>query len=109
VEAVIQFLKIYALGIYYTSPFLIALVSTISFLGILVGRKEKWTLYDSLYFAFITATTVGFGDFHPKKPGPKLLSIFIALFGLLLTGIIVAIGLAAVEHILSTRILVQQS
>jgi hypothetical protein len=38
-------------------------------LGALVfSNLEDWTLSDSIYFSFITLTTVGFGDFvpHPR-------------------------------------------
>ena len=63
-----------------------------------IGRLEQWTAEDALYFAFITATSVGYGDFHPTKRQTKMLAIGIALTGILLTGLIVSIGLEAVAH-----------
>jgi voltage-gated potassium channel len=34
-------------------------------LGLLLGRLEGWPRLEALYQAFINATTVGYGDFHP--------------------------------------------
>ena len=65
--------------------------------GVVVGNLERWTLVDSVYQAFITATTVGYGDFRPTRTLSKSLCILNAFFGLLMTGIIVATGVHAVE------------
>jgi voltage-gated potassium channel len=62
-------------------------------LGQIVGRMEKWTRFDSLYWSYITATTVGYGDIRPLKKISRLLSVFIAFIGMIFTGILVAIAL----------------
>jgi voltage-gated potassium channel len=51
-----------------------------------------------LYQAFVTATTVGYGDLHPRKKGSKLLAIAIAFVGIIFSGIMVAIALHAAAH-----------
>ena len=91
----IEFIKVYALGILYTAPIIIFLIGIIILLGLLVGKKEGWSVSDSIYYAFITATTVGYGDFRPNKTAAKYMAIGIAFVGLLLTGIVVAVGLEA--------------
>ena len=91
------FLEFFLRGLLYTSPVLLLLALLIASLGLWIGRKEGWSVSDTIYFAFITATTVGYGDFHPKHTPCKYVAISIAIIGVLFTGIIVATGLYAVE------------
>jgi len=91
----IEFIEFFVLGLYYVAPVLLILVAAIVLLGQWVGRSEGWSRLDSLYYAFITASTVGYGDFHPKSPLGKGVAIAIALSGLLLTGIVVAVAVKA--------------
>ena len=92
-EFTLIFIKVFAVGMYVVSPLLIALIFLIASLGYTVGRIEGWSILDSIYYAFITATTVGYGDFHPLRRQSKCIAILIALVGVLFTGIIVAVGL----------------
>jgi voltage-gated potassium channel len=92
------FLKYYGIGLYFLSPVLLAIVLVILVLGFVIGRKEKWSRSDTVYYAFITATTVGYGDFHPENTRSKYLAVSIALLGLLMTGLLVSIGLEAVSQ-----------
>ncbi|MGK0190026.1 MAG: voltage-gated potassium channel [Lentimonas sp.] len=93
----LTFLEFFFRGLLYSSPILLFLALLITSLGLWIGRKEAWPVVDATYFAFITATTVGYGDFHPKHTACKYVAIIIALIGVLFTGIIVATGLYAVE------------
>lgn len=62
-------------------------------LGHVVCQLEKWSKFDGLYWSFITATTVGYGDIRPLKKVSKVLSVLIALVGIMLTGIMIAVTL----------------
>ena len=44
-------------------------------------QLEGWQYDDSLYWAVVTITTVGFGDFYPETSGGKVFTIFFAIFG----------------------------
>lgn len=92
----IEFIRMFAVGIIYTGPILLFLVLLIVILGQIIGRHESWNRLDALYFSFITATTVGYGDFRPASRSGKILAIVIALVGLIFTGIVVAVGVKAV-------------
>jgi hypothetical protein len=91
----IEFIRNFAIGLFYASPLVLTLLLLIALLGLIIGKREGWTRINSLYYAFITATTVGYGDFRPNTTPSKILAICIAFTGLLLTGIVVAIGLEA--------------
>jgi voltage-gated potassium channel len=97
-DLLLDFLRTYLSRLLHLWPFILLLVGIIAALGLRIGRMEKWAPADALYFAFITATAVGYGDFHPTAHRSKWLAIIIALAGVLLTGLIVAIGLEAVSH-----------
>jgi voltage-gated potassium channel len=93
-----DFIHIFALGLYYAAPLLATLALIIAVLGHFLGRLEGWSKFDALYQAFVTATTVGYGDLHPRKKGSKLLAIAIAFVGIIFSGIMVAIALHAAAH-----------
>jgi len=94
-EFTLSFLIFFFYGLSLVSPILLSLMLFILLLGQRVGKKESWTRLDALYWSFITATTVGYGDFRPATKMGKVLSIFIAFTGLIFTGIVVAIALQA--------------
>ena len=73
-------------------PLFIGLGVIISALSALAGWKERWSLSESQYFGYITALTVGYGDMRPTTGFGRVLAVVIALFGLITTGIIVAIA-----------------
>lgn len=89
-EFTFYFVRLFVWIIFLVSPLLIFLSLVITLLGQLVCYVEKWNKFDALYWSFITATTVGYGDIRPLKKVSKILSVIIALVGLMFTGIIVA-------------------
>jgi len=96
-EITAEFLRLFLRGLYFTSPLLLLLLLIIVLLGQIAGRHEAWSKFDAFYWSFITAITVGYGDFHPRKRLSKGLAILIALVGIIFTGIIVAIALHAAQ------------
>ncbi len=91
-------------GLYLSAPVLLMLVLIVVAIGLFVGRRESWNPGDALYWSFITASTVGYGDMRPRRRLSKFLSIVIAFVGLIFTGIVVAIavnslGVAFDKHI----------
>ena len=71
-------------------------------LGILVGYLEGWRMGDAAYFTFVTGLTIGYGDLVPVRMLARVIAVAIGLCGILLTGLIAAIGVralqAATEH-----------
>lgn len=93
-----SFLGSFTVGLFHMSPILIFLALSVVLMGQVVGRHEGWSREDALYFSFITATTVGYGDLRPTKTSSKALSVGIALVGMVFTGIVAAIGLNSAQH-----------
>ena len=92
------FLKTFLYGLYYTVPLILSIVLTTICLGQIVGCIESWKKFDALYWSFITATTVGYGDIRPSYRTSKILSVLIALTGLIFTGIVVAIAVRSATY-----------
>lgn len=81
--------------LWLTLPLLVSLAGAITVIGQLVGKKEGWQPFESFYWSFITATTVGYGDVRPTKRSGRILAILIALVGLTMSGILVAVAVHA--------------
>ena len=91
----ITFLREFGLGLWLSLPLSFSLATIIAVLGLLVGRKEGWSRFDSVYWSFITGTTVGYGDIRPMKRASRIIAIVVALLGLTLTGILIAVAVHA--------------
>ena len=81
-EFTVEFLRTLWTDLLYAGPLLIFLLVLIALIGYIIGRIEGWSISDSLYHAFINATTVGYGDFRPAKGHAKFLAIVLAFVGL---------------------------
>lgn len=97
------FLGSFTVGLLQMSPVLIFLTLSIIMMGQIVGRHEGWSRGDALYFSFVTATTVGYGDLRPTKTISKALSVGISFVGLVFTGIVAAIGLNSAQHAFDSK------
>jgi voltage-gated potassium channel len=91
----LDYLQLFFMALKLASPLLASSALLIVLLGMIVGMRESWGRLDSIYWAFITATTVGYGDIRPIEPVSKTLSILIALVGMTFTGILVALAVYA--------------
>jgi len=104
----ITFLKEFGFGLWLSLPLSLSLATTVALLGLVAGRKEGWSRFDSVYWSFITATTVGYGDIRPVKRASRIIAIVIAVLGLTLTGIVIAVGVHAATLALAAHDAVEQ-
>ena len=72
-----------------------SLVLMIVFAGFAFSKAEGIKLGDAIYFAFITALSVGYGDITPQLTVGKMVSVGIGLMGVLLVGITAAVATRA--------------
>ncbi len=70
-------------SIYLVAPLLACLGFFDHYPREIVCSIEKWEKFDGLYWSFITATTVGYGDIRLITKTSKALSILIALIGMI--------------------------
>ena len=83
--------------------FFIMLVMLVALAGLAVCY-EGWSFFEGLYFAFITLSTIGFGDYVPSHPEEKFgdrdtKQHHVALF-VCVTFIYITIGLSVVSSVL---------
>ena len=49
-------------------------------------------------FTFVTGLTIGYGDLVPARSGTRLMAVLIGFSGILLTGLVAAVGVRAVQE-----------
>ncbi len=101
-EFTFSVLRHFFYGIYFTMPLLALLLIMIIILGQWAGRIEGWDKFTAFYWSFITALTIGYGDIRPLEKHTRILSLIIGMLGIMFTGIIVAITVAATSKVLKT-------
>jgi hypothetical protein len=84
-------------GLRVVWPILSALLIAIAALGLVVGLIEGWSVQESIYFAFVSGLTIGYGDLAPKTLVTRVLAILIGACGILLTGLVAAIAVKALN------------
>jgi hypothetical protein len=82
-------------GLRVVWPILSGLLITIVVLGLVVGLIEGWSVQESIYFAFVSGLTIGYGDLAPKTLVTRVLAIIIGCCGILLTALVAAIAVKA--------------
>lgn len=71
------------------------------FAGLWDGIRLVWPILSglllSMYFAFVSGLTIGYGDLVPSEPLSRVLAV-IGFTGILLTGLVAAVGVRALER-----------
>ena len=86
-------------GLRVVGPVLSAILALIVGLGLVAGLNEGWSVVDSIYFAFISGLTIGYGDLAPKTFVGRGLAIVIGICGIVLTGLVAAIAVQALSSL----------
>lgn len=90
-------------GLQVVWPILAVLLATMVALGCGVAFVEHWSLGEGIYFAFVSGLTIGYGDLAPKAPVARILAISIGFIGILLTGLVAAVGVQALQATRQTQ------
>lgn len=83
------------LGLRIIWPILSMILGLMVGAGVLVGTLEGWSVLDSIYFAFVTGLTIGYGDFAPTMLLTRILAIGIGVCGVVCTALLAAVAVGA--------------
>ena len=67
-------------------------------LGAVIGFLERWSVSDTIYFTFVTALTIGYGDLAPKLIISRMIVSALGFSGILLTGLVAALGVRSLQE-----------
>ena len=90
-----SFMRGLFIGLRVVWPILSALLALIVGLGIVIGVREGWSVQDSVYFAFVSGLTIGYGDLAPKTLLTRVLAVAIGVCGVLFTALLAAVAVKA--------------
>jgi len=85
-------------GLRVVWPILSGLLAAIVALGLVVGLIEGWSVQESIYFAFVSGLTIGYGDLAPKTLVTRVLAIIIGICGVLVTALVAAMAVKALAR-----------
>ena len=82
-------------GLRVVWPILSGLLVLIVAAGVVAGLIEGWSVQESIYFAFVSGLTIGYGDLAPKSLLARALAILIGVCGVLFTALLAAVAVKA--------------
>lgn len=71
---------------------------------VVISLAEGLPFGRATYFVLITALTIGYGDVTPMTPLGRITSVAAGIFGLLVTGIVVAVAVRALTQSVQQKI-----
>ena len=92
-----KFLKIYFSLLISAAKVIISLFTTIFLLGIIISIVEKVDFWYAQYLSLAAALTVGYCDFTPQTPFGRVISIILAIIGMVFMGIMTAAAIKSLE------------
>jgi len=93
-----RFMSHFFFAVWLVKAVILALIALVVAGAGAITLIEKMPFADTLYFAFVTGLTIGYGDIVMKTPGGRLIALLIGLVGILFTGLMVAVLVYAVRE-----------
>jgi len=82
-------------GVQIIWPVLSGLLAIIAGIGATIGVIEGWGIWRGIYFGFITALTIGYGDHVPTRASTQLLAVVAGFAGITMTALLAAVAVYA--------------
>jgi voltage-gated potassium channel len=93
-----SFIRQFLRAIWHVKSVTLALITLVVAGAGAITLFEKMPFADTLYFAFVTGLTIGYGDIVPQTHLGRLVALLIGLVGILFTGLMVAVLVFAVQE-----------
>ena len=94
----IDFSKAFVVFLRHSLPIWGGIAILITLMGLLIAwLEQELSVGSAIYFAWVTGTTVGYGDLTPSLGVTRILAIIVAILGIVFTGIIVAMAIEAAK------------
>ena len=93
----LEFTKAFLILLWYSLPVLGGIVLLITLCGFAFAELEGIPFEMGVYFAWVTGTTIGYGDLLPTSSASRILAIFIGLLGIPLNGLIAGLAIVAAK------------
>ena len=85
-------------AVWHVKAVILALIALVVAGAVAITHFEKMPFADTLYFAFVTGLTIGYGDIVVRTPVGRLVALLIGFVGILFTGLMVAVLVYAVRE-----------
>ena len=99
----IRFMRYLFEIVYFIRGIVLAFALLLLLCAVVVAVAEEMSFRDAVYFVMITALTIGYGDITPVTPWGRVASVAAGVFGLLATGIVVAVAVRALTHAMQEK------
>ncbi|MBX9749698.1 MAG: potassium channel family protein [Roseococcus sp.] len=97
------FLTAFHRGVRLLWPIFSGLLLLVAGLGALVGAVEGWGMGQGLYFAYVTALTIGYGDLVPSRLSTRVIAAVIGIMGVVTSGLVAGVAVAAIQDAVRAR------
>jgi hypothetical protein len=96
------FIRHFGRGLRVIWPVLSGIIAFVAATGVVTGLVEGWGAGRGIYFAFVTALTIGYGDHVPTHPLTRVLALLAGLAGITMTALLAGVTVRAF-HLSETK------
>ena len=93
----ILFVRQFVRMLHFVRGVLLTMLLMLLVLSLITFKVDNISLTDAVYFVFITALTIGYGDITPESGITQITSIVAGFIGVVFVGLIVAISTRALK------------
>jgi hypothetical protein len=93
------YVRTFVQGLAIAWPVLSGLLAVVAVIGAAVGLIEGWGVWRGVYFGYVTALTIGYGDLVPTRVATQLLALAAGFCGIAMTALLAALAVRAFQAV----------